>query len=334
MGVVNADTNELLQLAQYLQKTAISIETTKNTINRNYQQLGNDWRDRKYKDFGDVVQECSKVLNIMQKALLQGGKDILSLAKSLQEYDDVNLRGNAYSGAISRTMSTEDVNARWISTVKYTDELIEIYRKEMIAHGAFDGVLLSKFLAVQRSRMLQYEGQVLDAANHHRPPLNEDEMYQYVMAGENSPRNYSHLINEFGDFCLQQIDSWIDKINPNPQNDPRRTVNCGQCAAAVYRRINGDDNAVAGLGTYSIQEMNEITGRTQTTMTPAQIEDYLRTLGAGAHVVVGVDRASGAGHWFNAFYDGRHVYTIEGQGGSREGWPPDYGNVIHWDASI
>ena len=97
--------------------------------------------------------------------------------------------------------------------------------------------------------------------------------------------------------------------------------------------MNGDDHAVAGLGTYSIPEMNEITGRTQTTMTPEEIESYLVAQGAGSHVVVGVDRASGAGHWFNAFYDGRQIYTIEGQGGCVSGWPPDYGDVVHWDAS-
>ena len=47
-----------------------------------------------------------------------------------------------------------------------------------------------------------------------------------------------------------------------------------------------------------------------------------------------MDRASGEGHWFNAYYDGYQVYTIEGQGGEIRGWPPDYGNVVHWDVSI
>lgn len=141
-------------------------------------------------------------------------------------------------------------------------------------------------------------------------------------------------LNEFGVQSIESVNSWIKSINPNPSNDPRRKVNCGKCAAAVYKRLNGDNNAVAGLGTYSIEEMNEITGRTQTAMTPEEIENYLITQGAGSHVVVGVDRSSGAGHWFNAYYDGYHVYTIEGQGGLINRWPPDYGNVVYWDASI
>lgn len=141
-------------------------------------------------------------------------------------------------------------------------------------------------------------------------------------------------LNEFGVQSIEGVQEWIGKINPNPYRDPRRTVNCGKCAAAVYQRLNGDSSAVAGLGTYSIEEMNALTGRTQMSMTPGEIERYLIGQGPGAHVVVGVDRASGAGHWFNAYYDGHRVYTIEGQGGTVGGWPPDYGNVVHWDVSV
>ena len=334
MSIVNADSSALLAVWQNIKTAISSVEATKASINRKYQQLGEGWSDRKYRELGDAVQECNRALNETLKILSQGGKFVCSLARSLQEYDDVNLGGNRSSGATSRHLTAEETNDRWKNVLNNTDELIETYRAEMIAHGAFDGALLTKFLSLQRSQMLQYEGELLNVASGNRPPLNDNEIYHYVIVGENSPYNYSHLVNDFGDFCVQQIDSWVGKINPNPHNDPRRNFNCGQCAAAVYRRINGDDNAVAGLGTYSIHEMNTITGRTQTTMTPAQIEDYLRTQGAGAHVVVGVDRASGAGHWFNAFYDGRQVYTIEGQGGYRDGWPPDYGNVVHWDVSI
>jgi len=141
-------------------------------------------------------------------------------------------------------------------------------------------------------------------------------------------------LNEFGVQSIEGIQEWIGEINPNPRGDPRRNVNCGKCAAAVYQRLNGNSGAVAGLGTYSIEEMNTVTGRTQTAMTPGEIESYLIGQGPGAHAVVGVDRASGAGHWFNAYYDGHRVYTIEGQGGTVGGWPPDYGNVVNWDVSV
>ena len=141
-------------------------------------------------------------------------------------------------------------------------------------------------------------------------------------------------LNEFGVQSIEGIQGWLGEINPNPNGDPRRGKNCGKCAAAVFQRLNGDSGATAGLGTYSIEEMNGITGRTQTAMTPGEIERYLIGQGPGAHAVVGVDRASGAGHWFNAYYDGHRVYTIEGQDGTVGDWPPDYGPVVYWDVSV
>lgn len=140
--------------------------------------------------------------------------------------------------------------------------------------------------------------------------------------------------NEFGVQSVESIGKWLKEINPNPQNDMKRYENCGKCAAAVFMRLNGNQSAFAGIGTYSIRQMNKLTGKTQTTMTPDQIRDFLIAQGPGSHAVVGVDRASGAGHWFNAYYDGHQVYTIDGQDGSISGWPPNYEKVVHWDVSI
>ena len=42
----------------------------------------------------------------------------------------------------------------------------------------------------------------------------------------------------------------------------------------------------------------------------------------------------GAGHWFNAWCDGKKVYAIDGQTGTVSDWPPDYGNVTNWDMSV
>ncbi len=94
MSYVNADLGELLQAANSIKTAISSIETTKSSMSRKYQQLGSEWKDKKYKDLGDVVQECNKALNDILKTLSKGEKFISSLAKSLQEYDNVNLDGS------------------------------------------------------------------------------------------------------------------------------------------------------------------------------------------------------------------------------------------------
>lgn len=97
MGIVNADANELLQSWNNIKTAIASIESTKSSIVRKYQQLNDEWKDKKYKELGDVVQECNKALNDILKTVLKGEKFIGALAKSLQEYDNVNLDGSISS---------------------------------------------------------------------------------------------------------------------------------------------------------------------------------------------------------------------------------------------
>ena len=135
---------------------------------------------------------------------------------------------------------------------------------------------------------------------------------------------------------IQSVAGWLGSINPKFNGDPYSpfSSNCGSCAAAVYKRLSGDNTASASIGTLSIAEMNAVTGKTQTTMSPDDIKEHLVNKGAGSFAVIGVDRASGAGHWFNAYYDGKQVYAIDGQTCQIHSWPPNYGNAINWDISI
>ncbi len=89
--MVNADLNTLLQTVKNMQTAINSIEATKVSISTKYQHLGNGWNDKKYKDLGDVLQECSRALNEILKVLSKGEKFVSSLAKSLQEYENTGL---------------------------------------------------------------------------------------------------------------------------------------------------------------------------------------------------------------------------------------------------
>ena len=93
MSMVNADLNALLQTVKNMQTAINSIEATKVSISTKYQYLGNGWNDKKYKDLGDIVNDCSKSLNTILKTLLQGEKNVALLVKGLQEYENVNFAG-------------------------------------------------------------------------------------------------------------------------------------------------------------------------------------------------------------------------------------------------
>ena len=91
MSVVNTDSESLLTALQNMRTAISSIESTKRTLSQKYQQLGQGWSDRKYAELGDIVQESNKALNNILGILKKGEKYVCELAKSIQEYENVNL---------------------------------------------------------------------------------------------------------------------------------------------------------------------------------------------------------------------------------------------------
>lgn len=93
--MVNADSTQLLTILKNLQNSISSIETTQNSVKFKYQQLGNEWNDKKYYELGTIVRDCNKALNDLLQIMLQTEKYVASLAKSIQEYDNVSLDTNS-----------------------------------------------------------------------------------------------------------------------------------------------------------------------------------------------------------------------------------------------
>lgn len=109
MSNVNADIDVLLQVAQNMQNAVNSIDATKSVMSTRYQQLGENWDDKKYKELGDIVQECNKALHDILKTILQGEKFVALLAKSLQEYEDTTLEHTSnYGQTASGTGETSE----------------------------------------------------------------------------------------------------------------------------------------------------------------------------------------------------------------------------------
>ncbi len=118
MSVVNADIVELLKSLNDIKSAIVSVDSTKKSINKSYQQLNNVWKDKKYAELGDVIQECNKAMNEILRILSKGEKFVSSLARNLQEYENVNLEGNMSAdssfiqGLRSMTYSAGEVPSR------------------------------------------------------------------------------------------------------------------------------------------------------------------------------------------------------------------------------
>lgn len=141
---------------------------------------------------------------------------------------------------------------------------------------------------------------------------------------------------------IDSISTWIKDINPDFNNPftPKARVNCGSCAFAVESRLNGNQSAIASLTNIGTdEEMEQATGRSCVYMRPGEIVSRLVQMGPGSHLIAGINRRMPngqpiAGHWFNLFYDGEHVYTIDGQSGEVLGFPYNYGYISEWCALV
>lgn len=148
---------------------------------------------------------------------------------------------------------------------------------------------------------------------------------------------------------IESISRWVKDINPNynPYSPKYHaySVNCGSCAFAVEQRLSGKDRAhVASNKNISTdRKMERATGRKCVYMPVEEISQRLIQAGAGSHLIVGINRepimidgkkVARSGHWFNAYYDGNRIYTIEGQSGNIYEWPHDYGGISEWCALI
>ena len=137
---------------------------------------------------------------------------------------------------------------------------------------------------------------------------------------------------------VSELDEWLKEVNPNYDpydiNSPYCN-NCGSCAYAVYRRLEGDSSICATAENIPYNDqMAEMTGLAFESLSPQDIEQRLLEQGDGAHAIIGIDRAEGPGHWFNAACIDGKVVAIDGQSGEVFDWPPDYGDVVNWDMSV
>ena len=131
MKNVNADVSELLEIANSMKVAISSIETTKSSIMRKYQQLSNEWKDKKYKELDNVIQECNRAFNDILKILLKSEKFVCFLEKSLQEYDDIAFNNHtigyapSISGIRSNNSSASNIDGTASLGLPHTEQEIQ-----------------------------------------------------------------------------------------------------------------------------------------------------------------------------------------------------------------
>jgi hypothetical protein len=181
-------------------------------------------------------------------------------------------------------------------------------------------------------------GQPGDGAGQPEAPAQPEASTQPDGDAPDQPGDEPAHPNNSSTRSIEEIDAALNSINPNfDWSDPSNgyATNCGHTSSNLNDFLNGSPSAEApGGSTLDTPQMEARTGNPQTPMTPDAIEATLRAMGPGSHAVIGIDRSTGDGHWFNAYFDGDQVWTLDAQTGDRSPWPPDEPNATLWDASI
>src|SRR6202012_655720 len=130
---------------------------------------------------------------------------------------------------------------------------------------------------------------------------------------------------------IDDIQEWIDDVNhggdPTAERGPERLVNCVPVVVSVFNRLSDIPGTVRAQPVprahqITDKHIEEATGLTLEPRHPDDIAQALRDAKEGVHTVVVVDYENGEQHGFNAYFDGKNVFALDGQDGTVEAWPP------------
>lgn len=105
---------------------------------KKYQQLGEAWNDKKYRELGVIVQECNKAFNEILKTLYVSDKFLRNLVKSINEYEKINFYNESsvndasiigyMVNVVANTLSSEV--KEWKSKLDELPQRLENYYRE------------------------------------------------------------------------------------------------------------------------------------------------------------------------------------------------------------
>lgn len=326
MEEIENENNNSLSTLEMLENIGEDVEEGKNIIGQRFVYL----------------EECKKRIEHLSQMLgeefnldfinHQSKNDQTSLEKNLEDTEIENL--NKRKAGVSQdpvSVLFDYFQFKNYKPAKFDEYIVDPTWRTLYKKAYPDADLPEVDRQLAKKALLQYKINNKETSDEYR----KDPMWQFL-----SLRAYPDNI--------QIIETWIKQINPHfhdkslslqEQNEYKK--NCGACAYLLDQYLNGV-NIGMQAGRINIgydADMEQKTGRKCVYMDVADIEQILLKKGAGSSLIVGINRKRKfffpvPGHWFNAYYDGHSIRTLDAQTGQIYGWPPDYGNISAWCAMI
>lgn len=236
MSRVNVSAEILQKQIADLKIAADEIGRTRQAIMSQYQQLGYQWNDSKYKTLGSIVNESNASLRNIEKIFVQSQKSLLQILSAVTEYESASLADSNQSDSVdrgfSRHLTPDEVSERWQSGISSINEQIANYKEALMARGVPECKWLNQTLAEHRAQMLAQENYDLGVASGNASDTtNSGDAYHYP---ENYTAFYDELAAQFSQYCLEGT-------NPNYQDAPEWRDNCQRCVPAYELRRRGNE---------------------------------------------------------------------------------------------
>lgn len=322
MPDVNVSSDILKKQITELNTAGNEIERTRKAILSQYQRLGSQWNDEKYRALGDIVNESNSSLRSIEKIFLQSQKALLQILNVVLEYEATDIAGSggtsSEDGGYSRHLSAEEVNARWQAGVESINEQIANYKEALMAKGVPDCKWLNDTLAKYKAAMLEQEGHDLDVASGHgEDSIHNGEAYLYP---DDYGAFYDQLADQFNQYCLSGA-------NPNFHDAPEWRNNCQRCVPAYESRRRGNETTARpstyGSSHLSYRPFDVWQGAEVINCQGSGMRDIQSAMsawgdGSRAQVVIYKDTPLGGGHTFIAEQRNGTTYFIDPQTGASD----------------
>ena len=313
-----------------LAAAAKEIERTRQAIMAQYQQLGNQWNDTKYKYLGGIVRESDASLRKMEIILLEGQKKLWLILKAVSKYEQVSLNGTALSGmpteGYSGHLSPNVVNTGWESAVNSIDEVTANFKEALLARGVPECEWLIKKLNHYRLAMLRHDSYCLNVASGHPgDPADSVDPFHGIIDYE---ALYDQWAAEYHLYCDQlaaEFQYCLNGTNPRYQDAPEWMNNCQRCVPAYELRRRGSEITVrpSTYGSYHLAyrpfdvwdgaEILTCIGNGNQT-----IQNSMAAWGDGSRAQIAV--------YWDSPLGGGHTFMAEQQNGTTVFFDPQTGN--------
>ena len=109
MSEVEVNSESISKLIKLCAASQSELEKTTTSLQKQYKELGANWKDNKYKEFGEIIDKCCSVLQQPLSGLKQCVNFLQQLFIIISEYDNIHFSNRSSDSDTSSSILGDDI---------------------------------------------------------------------------------------------------------------------------------------------------------------------------------------------------------------------------------